>query len=201
MGSPNPQDKVTGHSQYNAVHQYLISRPNKVNKHTFLYFTNLFDKHYQQSELRYWDLGRFVHGRIWGLNRLPGRDGEIGEARVSWYKLTITRPMNTPSSKYLNLARRGNRFKSWRQWAPPWGDPGGRSRSEACREWGGRGRQGSPRLYSGILPLRLGGATKVLGGVERQRQIISRSKRNIISNQIKSNHQDFRGGLQKRQSH
>ena len=106
MGSPNPQDKVTGHSQYNAVHQYLISRPNKVNKHTFLYFTNLFDKHYQQSELRYWDLGRFVHGRIWGLNRLPGRDGEIGEARVSWYKLTITRPMNTPSSKYLNLARR-----------------------------------------------------------------------------------------------
>ena len=76
MGSPNPQDKVTGHSQYNAVHQYLISRPNKVNKHTFLYFTNLFDKHYQQSELRYWDLGRFVHGRIWGLNRLPGIDGE-----------------------------------------------------------------------------------------------------------------------------
>ena len=37
------------------------SCPNKVNKYTFLYFTNLFDKRYQQSELQYWDLGHFVH--------------------------------------------------------------------------------------------------------------------------------------------
>ena len=79
MGSPNPQDKVTGHSQYNAVQQYLIK---SINTHFYtlqIYLINTISS-------RNCGIETLVVLYMVGYEALTGFQGatvKIGEARVS----------------------------------------------------------------------------------------------------------------------